>query len=286
VDKERIDATNSVSYCGCKSSNTTGCDGTVDTIKVEHELQNDLVLIFGCSLDINAIEYFCKAVGSEVQNFVTRNPFAYLAHCDVGKFTVAYIFHPGASPAPYFGEYAGTATTMDVVRNSVYDVKMQFGREPTAIIVDSSLWDVSNWWQKNGRPQDPYPIPDAQITQWCSRDVPELLRWVQTAYPRSGVAFRTPPTVFANNGYGQTPFIVDKMVACIEQHKDPSNKLYGQFGFIDYHNFVDEVLQQSGVSPMPHYYKDSLHPGLRLSLMYMNRVLNWVRMLNGVYSTP
>lgn len=259
-------------YCGCNSS---ACN--VDVMRLDHELHNDLVLILGCSLDINAIDYFCTAVGAPVMNFETKNPFSYLAHCDVGKFTIAYAFHPGSSPPPYFGEYAGTATTMDVVKNSVYDVKLQFGREPTAIIVDSSLWDVSNWWEKHGRPQDPYPLPQAEITQWCTRDVPQLLRFVQTVYPRSGVAFRTPPTVFPDNGYGQSPLIIDAMVQCVEQQKDPLSRLYGQFGFIDYHNFVDQVLQHAVGPATQTYYKDNLHPGASLSLMYMNRVLNWVR---------
>lgn len=259
-------------YCGC---NSESCE--VDVAKVEHELQNDLVLILGCSLDINAIGYFCAAVGAPVKNFATKNEFSYLAHCDVGKFTLAYAFHPGASPPPYFNEYAGTATTMAVVQNSVHDVLLQFGREPTAIIVDSSLWDVSNWWQRIGRPATPYRLPEAEISSWCNRDVPELLRFVQTTYPRSGVAFRTPPTVFPENGYGQDPAIIDAMVACLEQHKDPLDRLYGHFGFIDYHNFVDQVLLHATGPPLQTYYKDTLHPGPALSMMYMNRVLNWVR---------
>lgn len=257
----------------------TGCNGTAcstDVSKVKHDLKNDLVLIFGCSLDINAIEYFCKNAGAPVKNFATRNPFSYLAHCDVGTFTLAYIFHPGASPAPYFNEYAGTATTRDVVKNSVHDVQMQFGRQPTAVIVDASLWDVSNWWQKHGRPTVSYAAPKAEILRWCDRDVPELLGWVQTNFPQSGVAFRTPPTVFNDNTYGQRTWIIEGMVACIEQHKDPLNKLYGQYGFIDFHHFVDQALEHAQGPSMPAYYKDTLHPGPALSLMYVNRVLNFV----------
>lgn len=259
-------------YCGCSGSI---CD--VDTMKLDHELQNDLVLFLGCSLDINAIKYFCNAVGSPVQEFQTKNPFSYLSHCDVGKFTVVYAFHPGASPAPFYAEYAGTASAYDVVQNSVHDIQLQFGRQPTAVVVDSSLWDVSNWWQKHGKPPDPYPIPTAEIDLWCHRDVPNLLRWVQKNYPHSGVAFRTAPTVFAQNGYGQSPLIIDEMVKCIDKQKDPLNRLYGRFGFVDYHHFVDEVLQHSTGAPIPTWYKDSLHPGPSLSMMYMNRVLNWVR---------
>jgi len=259
-------------YCGCNSS---ACN--VDAVKVTKDLQNDLVLILGCSLDINAIEYFCTAIGSKVQKFQTRNPFSYLSHCDVGKFTLAYAFHPGAAPMPYFSEYAGTASAQLVVQNTVHDVQVQFGRQPTAVIVDSSLWDVSNWWEKKGRPKDPYPIPHADIATWCSRDVPNLLNWVQSSYPNSAIAYRTAPTVFADNGYGQTPQNIDAMVKCIETHKDPLNKLYGKFGFIDYHHFVDEVLKSAAGSGLKLYYKDSLHPGPSLSLMYMNKVLNWVR---------
>lgn len=263
-------------YCGC---NSTMCN--VDVGKVEHELANDLILIFGCSLDINAIEYFCNAVGSPLKNFQTRNSFSYLAHCDVGKFTLAYVFHAGASDPPYFSEYGGDATTATVVKNSVHDVMLQFGREPSMVLVDASLWDVSNWWEKNGRPKSPYPVPHANIEKWCTKDVPKLLAWVQHVYPRSGVAFRTPPTVFPDNGYGQDAANIDAMVKCIAEQKDPLNKLYGKYGYIDFHDFVDEALQHTP-TPMQTYYKDSLHPGPTLSLMYMNKVLNWARGLQTV----
>jgi hypothetical protein len=267
----RADA--NATYCQC---NTTGC--SADARKVKDDLQNNLVLIIGCSLDIFAIEYFCNSVGSSMQGFASRNPFSYLAHCDVGGFTVAYIFHPGASAPPYFSEYAGTATTQDIVKNSAYDVQMTFGREPNAIIVDASLWDVSNWWQRNGRPPFPFAVPTASVWQWCNQDVPQLLNWVKTVYPRSAVAFRTPPTVkLESNGYGQSPLIIDEMVKCIDQHVDPLNLLYGKFGLIDYHHFVDAVLLHAVGAPMQQYYKDSLHPGAKLSLMYINKVLNWAR---------
>lgn len=262
-------------YCDC---NSTAC--SVDQVKVKDELPNDLVLILGCSLDIFAIEYFCAAVGVAVKEFKTKNKFSYLSHCDVGGFTIAYAFHPGAAPQPYYSEYAGTATTATIVQNSVYDVKLQFGREPTAIVVDSSLWDVSNWWQKAGKPPGTYPIPSADIFRWCTHDVPQLLNWVQTQYPHSGVAFRTPPTVFPGNGYGQRPGIIDEMVQCVEQHIAPNGAVYGKYAFIDYHNFVDHVLQHAPGSPMQMYYKDSLHPGPQLSLMYMNKVLNWAKSLH------
>jgi len=259
-------------YCGCNSS---ACN--VDAGRLERELTHELILIMGCSLDINAIEYFCNAVGSTVEKFKTVNPFSYLSHCNVGRFTLAYMFHPGSSPTPYFTEFAGTATTKNVVTNSLHDVRMQFGRDPSLIVVDSSLWDVSNWWEKKGRPAAPYPVPTADIHSWCTQYVPELLAHVQTVYPHSGIAFRTAPTVFAANGYGQQPEIIDAMVQCIATKKDPMNRLYGKYGYIDYHNFVDEVLQHAAGPAMKTYYKDSLHPGPTLSLMYMNKVLNLAR---------
>lgn len=278
--QETLLATTSNQYVGCNSSSCF-----VDSKKVETKFQNQLILIIGCSLDVYAVGYFCAvAKGIPMETTLNASPFGYLTFCDMGQFTIAYAFTPGASPPPYAAEYNPQAllnnvplgTSRDIIARTKNDIMMKFGRAPTAIVVDASLWDVSNWWAKVGKPPHPHPIPDAFITQWCNKDVPEFLAYIATVYPSAPIAFRTPPTIFDTpNIYGLSPVTVDKMVACIEMHKNPTGYLYGKFGLIDYHHFVDNVLAQSGPSAST-WYRDGLHPGQQLSLMYLNSVMNWV----------
>lgn len=277
VNASHVPALPTTQFVGC---NSTSC--SVDTAKMKSKVGEVLILILGCSIDIHAIGFLCNAAyGTTVDSMVKSAPFSYLSHCTVGGTTVAYTFHPGASPPPYSGDYNPSVlgTTRDILLKSKLDVMAKFGKEPTAIVVESSLWDVANWWGKIGRPPYPYPVTLVYpyLQEWCNKDVPQLLADVSTIYPHSRIAFRTAPTVFP--GYdmsGQNPLIIEKMVHCLDFRTDAYGKLYGAFDVIDYHKFVDTVLQTAGGLGAS-YYQDSLHPGKQLSLMYMNNVMNWVQ---------
>jgi len=262
-------------YMGCNSSSCF-----VNSVKVDEELGDQLVLILGCSLDINAIAYFCSAAtGVPMDSIVNSAVMSYLVHCTVGKFTFVYSFHPGSSAPPYSDSYnAALGTTKDIVTKTKKDVVEKFGKAPSYIVVDASLWDVSNWWQKLGRPPYPYPVPDPVIQQWCHKDVPALLNFISTTFDGTPIAFRTPPTIFSNpNGFGLSALTVELMVNCIEFHKDGWGRIYGGvFGLIDYHHFVDQVLQASG-NGASNWYRDALHPGPQLSLMYINAILTSIK---------
>jgi hypothetical protein len=273
--QENVQTDVSSKYFGCNSSSCF-----VNSKKVETEFGSELILILGCSLDIYAIGYFCSsATGLPMEHFVNSAPIGYLVYCNVGHFTIAYAFHPGASPPPYSQEYnAFLGSTQDIVSRTKNDVMVKFGRAPTAIVVDASLWDVANWWQKVGKPAYPYILPSAYVQQWCNKDVPELLTFVAAVYPNTPIAFRTPPTVFSNpNSFGLSPLTVEEMVHCVELHRTAwdANKIYGTFNLLDYHHFVDNTLGTAG-GAASQYYRDSLHPGAQLSLTYMNSVLTWV----------
>jgi len=252
--QEIAQANLSSQYCGCEGSSCF-----INAKKVKAEFNNQLILIIGCSLDIYAIGYFCNAAtGVTPESLLYSSPMSYLAFCDVGQFTVAYAFHPGASPPPYAQDYNPSVmgTTRDIVAKTKNDVIAKFGRAPTAIILDASLWDTANWWQKSGWP--PYPSyanggTYPYLQQWCNTDVPDLLMYVASLYPSTPIAFRTAPTVFSDpNSFGLSAIVIEQMVACVEQHKDAWGNVYGGgFGLIDYHHFVDNLLLQS---PAPSQY--------------------------------
>jgi hypothetical protein len=256
-------------YYSCK-----GSECTVNTTKMNTELNSGLILFFGCSLDILAIKWFCRAAHSELYGFTDN--FAYMAHCTVGGFTMVYVYHPGASLPPYFHGYVGTLTTNEIVDRSAHDIVLKFGQRPTAIVVDSSLWDVSNWWQKSGFPPEPYPVPSPFIAHWCQMDLPNLLLYIGAAYPEIPIAYRTPPPVFVGNEYGQSPQIIDAMNQCINEKVEfLSKKVYSKYKLIDFYGIVKKAFLHT-TDPQS-IYRDVLHPGQELSLSYVNHVLQWVR---------
>lgn len=232
-----------------------------------------LLLFLGCSLDLNAVKAICAAAGTPLiwtpgTELITAMPFHYyLAHCTIEDATVAFIFHPGSAPPPYFYFYVdnggGTVTTQQIINKSVADVTQTFGQLPSAIVVDASLWDVATWWQKKGFPALPYPVPQAEITQWCREDVPRLLLQVQSVYPAIPVAFRTPPPVFGGAEFGLMQSIVDSMVGCI------AGGALTQYAVIDYYSLAQP--------PNRELYADDIHPGYELSLKYGNVALAWMR---------
>jgi len=262
-------------YFGCNSSSCF-----VKSQRIKADFANQLVLVFGCSLDMNAIAYFCSAsTGLPMEHFSGGAPLSYLCGCTVGPLTIAYVFHPGASPPPYSQGYNSAifGTSQAVVTKAQHDALVRFGRAPTAVVVDASLWDVGSWWEKAGKPPFPYLIPPAFTQQWCNKDMPEFLAHVGATFPNTPIAFRTAPTIFAGpNGYGLSATSVEDMVHCVELRKDGLGRIFGTFGLIDYHHFVDDVLTNAGASA-PTYYKDALHPGAQLSLTYINSILTWVQ---------
>lgn len=253
----------------------SGSTCSVNMTKMTAELQPGLILFLGCSLDVYAINHFCTAAETGIVGFT--NNFAYLAHCKVGGVTLVYAFQPGASPPPYWKHYTGAATSQQIISQSAKDVAATFGEKPMAIVVDSSLWDVSNWWQKDGMPPEPYPVPHAEIAQWCQTDVPQLLHWVDTAFPGTKIAFRTPPPVFPNNDYGQSPQTVDEMVGCLRANATDhtTQKVFSQYHLLDFNELVEQFVSHQAV-PTLQFYEDVLHPGRQLSMVYMNAVLEWV----------
>merc|ERR1719224_242298 len=118
-------------------------------------------------------------------------------------------------------------TSRDIVTRTKQDVLIKFGREPTAIVVDASLWDVQNLWVKSGSPAYPYPIVPALLQQWCHKELPEFLGFIAATYPTIPIGLRTAPTIFADpNSFGLSQFTVESMVGCLEQQKDLMGRVF------------------------------------------------------------
>jgi len=92
-------------YAGCAVAPQQAC--TVNKQLISKNLIGNIVLILGCSLDIYALNYFCKSADAPVIGY-TRNPGnevyepGNFAYCNMGGLILAYSFHPGSSGPPYF----------------------------------------------------------------------------------------------------------------------------------------------------------------------------------------
>jgi len=274
----------STSYIACHVL-PNGC--AVNWHKIGLELTSQVVLFFGCSIDIYALDYFCKAANAPVVGFSRGETTSYgagnLAYCNVGGLIIAFSFHPGVSGPPYFkacddvlhGSCSGPVTTVhsaQLIQLSVAAVVTTFGKPPTTIVVDSSLWDVAAWYLRDGSPPEPYVAPIAHVNYWCHTSYPNLMHAVQLASPTSKLAFRTAPRVEFIKGFGHSMANIDAMNACLRASALTSLVAYQ---VIDYNNLIESLLvQQGGLASA--YYDDAFHPGVLPSMIYIDWVLQWV----------
>lgn len=241
-----------------------------------------LVLILGASLDEYSVRLACNHAHAPMSppSKDDRRSF----YCSFNGLTLVFAFHPGATSPPYFDglgtwKIGGEA----LVKLQLQEMVGTFGKPPDAVIVDSSIWDVANWWQRNGKPQN-WPFPHGEIWQWSEVTVPTFLSLVSKLMPHSHIAFRSQPQAFAGH-YTSGPWlwtqrindIVEEMYSNLVKHYDHSTALlYGKYPLLDYHYVVQSKHKEWG-GDLRRFYNDEIHPGPELSLAYMAVVYKWVQ---------
>jgi hypothetical protein len=236
-----------------------------------------LVWLLGCSVDWHAFTQACQ--NADVPVMHTEG----VQYCTFSATTLVFTFHPGATPPPYY-HYQDLnfdhTTTQDIVRSQSERINNIFLHLPDAIVVDSSLWDVANWWTRDGRPGRNWHASHADIDLWCDTTVPKFLKFVQDTVPHSRVAFRSIPPVFDTCWEGylcNATETVDKMNSCLMKSKDAAtHQLYGEHALIDW-NEVIQSTEKVLPGPLRQLYNDNVHPGPQLSLAYMDAALKWAR---------
>jgi len=258
------------------ASNTT-CSGSECRFKSVHSSTAKLVWFLGCSLDSQAVVHTCWSGGAPASQ--SEDPL--FKFCTFNGFTLVFTFHPGATPPPYYDYYKFETTTQHIVQTSLLQIQHMFGKLPDATVIDSSLWDVANWWKKNGAPTN-WPVPTKEISQWSSYTVPTFLDFVQATIPSTHVAFRTAPPVFPSCQPGfeymcRGPEIIEMMYGLMIKATNPTTHLlYNKYTLIDYHQVVLSQHKALG-GDLRLLYNDNTPPGRDLSLAYIGAVLNWVQ---------
>jgi len=254
--------------------------------------KDHLVWILGCSIDSQAFVGFCLNKSAVIHGDVgiketkwiqmekwTQIPDKNTKWCEVDGVTLFFTFHPGATPPPYYDFYVFDNTTQDIVKSGAKLILQTFGKTPDATIVDSSLWDVANWWTKDGKPQN-WVCPHENIRHWSTYTVPRFLKFVQDTVPRSRIAFRSPPPIFNSCVPGfyymcKIEGIVEEMYSSLLKSTDnPTHQLYGKYHLLDYRKIALSVANVSGY-PVRAYYGDTAHPNGLLSIPYMTAAIKW-----------
>jgi len=255
-------------------------DTAVNLPSLERDLGHKTMLFLGSSLDKNTLVDACARVGANltsvcrshlkegVYDSCTRNNW--MLWCSpIGGFSMAFLLNFGYGEPPYYTKIEANfwhdrSEEHIMIDGHEVSVRGLGTSEPSVVVVDSSLWDLSRWWEQKGKPESS-DVPDDKLLEWCHEGVPQIINWTARAFPKSAIAFRTPPTmVYAE--FGRTPEAIEKMADCIRK------ELIGKVDLIDYHALVDSLGDRiSGL------YTNAAHPSRLINLMYWNTVLNYVR---------
>jgi len=235
-----------------------------------------LVWVIGSSIDSNAVTDMCKNMMATINDLDPAMPNHFFWCMFHPSTAVVFTFHPGATPGPYYDMYGPiTYTTTDMLTTRAAQIMSTFGKPPDTAVLDSSMWDIANWWQKSGRPQQDWPVPHAEIINWCEVTIPKFLLFAQALLPHTQIVYHSPPPAFATTWKPWTvniDLIINQMYSCLVS-KMNFGLLYAKYHFIDFFKIVQAQHHLAG-GQMRALYKDDLHPGTMLSLVYMGEVLS------------
>jgi hypothetical protein len=231
-------------------------------------------LVFGCSLDRNAVFDFCLPRGINQENFQECLQGHWCVD-DSLNVKVSFMFHPGVGyngdlQPPFHVGWNDALSTKDILDNYANGTsRHMLHQDPDLVVVDSSLWDLAVWREVAGR-----TASQGRVQQWCVHDLPNMLEKVAAAFPTSRIAFRTAPTVLENNRvfgamYGIAREEIDSLYGCITS-RTIGGKLYGKYDVIDYYGIVKGLVEEN----FPDLFKeDGYHPTGYPSALYMNEIL-------------
>jgi len=203
---------------------------------------------------------------------------------------VASMFHPGVGyngdlEDPFYTGRRGIPENFKWSTMRILDVharrlaQMALQGDPDLVVVDSSLWDLSAWVEKDGR-----EVSDARVRRWCQHDLPGLLAKVSDVFPSSRVAFRTAPNCLHCPTRGAALFgnpAIDQLYKCITS-STRGGKLFDKYEVVDYYAIVKNIPADDPQASSL-YESDGYHPSWYASLKYVNETL---RLLGVTPSAP
>jgi hypothetical protein len=243
-------------------------------------------LVFGNSLDRNAIQDFCRERAGQAYDFLQ------IRWCSDTTLntTLGFIFHPGVGykgdlHGPFHSSYIGfkhhhgtysTHAILEQYLNTTAWSMLQ--ANPDLVVVDSSLWDLAVWREQDNI-TDNAEVPVERVRQWCVHDLPNLLGNVSEVFPTSRIAFRTAPTIMESLLPGHelekfTRHEIEMLYDCINSSM-VEGALFGKYEVIDYHEIMANISAR-GLPQHRLYRPDGYHPSSYPSALYVNEILRRV----------
>jgi len=283
-------------------------EGAAAQLSVERK--NTKVLLLGCSVDRNAVEFFCESryqkpydQASLPNKILNLSQILEARWCEDRKnnLNIASLFHPGVGhagdlKAPFFYRWtphgldgvAYSPDTKDILDGGLASTAAThlLKGTPNIVVVDSSLWDLAAWHtlDANGEllmksnTSNASDVKDElnskkRVKQWCDHDLPLLLDSVANAFPDSRVAFRTAPTFSGQKQNWPWFSLTSKDVGDLYacvEEKTTEGGLFGKYTVIDYREVVHSLKKRKMRDV---FMKDGMHPDALPSLLYINEII-------------
>jgi len=173
---------------------------------VNDVMDEQRILLLGCSLDRNAVFGFCEHHGDHNMTYTTTRPLN-SSWCRSSELNVrmSYVFHPGVGVNGDLDEpsFSNGPSTGQILKHFAKEASMvMLKAEPTLIVVDSSLWDLASWnvgplhghtesWVYTHTPIAKN-VTKERVQQWCEHDLLTLLSEVSANFIRAVSSFGPP----------------------------------------------------------------------------------------------
>merc|ERR1711971_209578 len=137
----------------------------IDRALVDRDLHGRTILFLGCSLDNGPVKHTCISSGAGGCANDTITDMAYMScTCRLGEFRMANLLNFGTGEPPYWSCVHPKCTPRNHMPSAVhvrsedhikldavaFAARMLGTDSPTLVVVDSSLWDLANWWRGLG----------------------------------------------------------------------------------------------------------------------------------------
>ena len=239
------------------------------------------ILFIGDSLDRNAVAYACKYFNATLHPFLSsEGSVLKYQFCTIPRLnlTLANFVNYGVFDPPYWKfAYVDESTLFppNVHNHSFshieHDTKcfnrINFGKDPDLVVIQSYLWDLSREWLLSGQSLDFEPS-SGFVGEWVSR-VAKFIDVVQHRFPHGKYVWRTAP--FPNPDIGRTLQIIEDMNESIVEYLRKHRK---EINICDWSKIL---LATNSPEKVPR-----THPRRIASLAYVNVILNLARRLTFV----
>ena len=231
------------------------------------------ILFIGDSLDRNAVSYACKYFGTLPREYLESNLSSMkYQYCTISRMnlTIANFMSYGVFPPPYwkyayldmksrFPEKVANETFSHINIDTKRFNMVNFGQDPTIVVVQSYLWDLAREWLVNGS-QLKFIPQEEFFTQWLD-GVKILLGVVKYRFPNAQIIWRTAPD--PKPAMGRSGKLTRKMNRLVLEYLKSSNE---SVRIVDWSKIL---LDRNSPQKRP-----TTHPGQVASLAYVNVVLN------------